>query len=39
MVPGRAYRNDDIDATHSLMFHQCEILSHEKHGELNLGHP
>lgn len=36
--PGRVYRRDDIDATHSLMFHQVEILAIEKRGELNIGH-
>lgn len=38
VAPGRVYRKDDIDATHSLMFHQVEILALEKRGELNLGH-
>lgn len=38
VAPGRVYRKDDIDATHSLMFHQVEILALEKKGELNLGH-
>jgi phenylalanyl-tRNA synthetase alpha chain len=38
VAPGRVYRRDDIDATHSLMFHQIEILAIEKRGELNLGH-
>jgi phenylalanyl-tRNA synthetase alpha chain len=38
VAPGRVYRKDDIDATHSLMFHQVEILAIEKHGELTLGH-
>ena len=38
VAPGRVYRKDDIDATHSLMFHQVEILAVEKRGELNLGH-
>jgi len=38
VAPGRVYRRDDIDATHSLMFHQVEILALEKRGELNLGH-
>lgn len=38
VAPGRVYRKDDIDATHSLMFHQVEILAIEKRGELNLGH-
>jgi len=38
VAPGRVYRRDDIDATHSLMFHQVEILALEKRGELTLGH-
>ena len=38
VAPGRVYRRDDIDATHSLMFHQVEILAIEKRGELNIGH-
>lgn len=38
VAPGRVYRKDDIDATHSIMFHQVEILALEKRGELNLGH-
>ena len=38
VAPGRVYRRDDVDATHSLMFHQVEILALEKKGELNLGH-
>jgi len=38
VAPGRVYRRDDIDATHSLMFHQVEILALEKKGELHLGH-
>jgi hypothetical protein len=38
VAPGRVYRKDDIDATHSLMFHQVEILALEKRGELHLGH-
>jgi phenylalanyl-tRNA synthetase alpha chain len=38
VAPGRVYRRDDIDATHSLMFHQVEILALERRGELNLGH-
>ncbi|GKY94216.1 hypothetical protein MPSEU_000387400 [Mayamaea pseudoterrestris] len=37
VAPGRVYRRDDIDATHSLMFHQVEILALEKRGELTLG--
>lgn len=38
VAPGRVYRKDDIDATHSLMFHQVEILALEERGNLNLGH-
>jgi len=38
VAPGRVYRKDDIDATHSLMFHQVEILALEKRGELDIGH-
>jgi phenylalanyl-tRNA synthetase alpha chain len=38
VAPGRVYRKDDIDATHSLMFHQMEILAIEPKGELTLGH-
>mmetsp|Transcript_119286 Transcript_119286/g.345021 ORF Transcript_119286/g.345021 Transcript_119286/m.345021 type:complete len:626 (+) Transcript_119286:205-2082(+) len=38
VAPGRVYRRDDIDATHSLMFHQVEILALEPIGELDLGH-
>lgn len=38
VAPGRVYRKDDIDATHSLMFHQVEILALEPYGELDLGH-
>lgn len=38
VAPGRVYRRDDIDATHSLIFHQVEILALEKRGELTLGH-
>jgi len=38
VAPGRVYRKDDIDATHSLMFHQVEILALEPAGELHLGH-
>jgi phenylalanyl-tRNA synthetase alpha chain len=38
VAPGRVYRKDDIDATHSLIFHQIEILAIDKRGELNLGH-
>ena len=38
VAPGRVYRRDDIDATHSLMFHQVEILALEEKGTLDLGH-
>jgi len=38
VAPGRVYRKDDIDATHSLMFHQVEILALEPAGELDIGH-
>jgi phenylalanyl-tRNA synthetase alpha chain len=38
VAPGRVYRKDDIDATHSLIFHQIEILAIDKRGKLNLGH-
>eukprot|EP00980_Cylindrotheca_fusiformis_P003197 scaffold725_cov133-Cylindrotheca_fusiformis.AAC.5 len=38
VAPGRVYRKDDIDATHSIMFHQVEILALEPIGELDLGH-
>ena len=36
--PGRVYRRDAIDATHSMVFHQVEILALDEIGELNLGH-
>lgn len=36
--PGRVYRRDDIDATHSMIFHQVEILAVEERGNLHLGH-
>jgi phenylalanyl-tRNA synthetase alpha chain len=38
VAPGRVYRRDAIDATHSLMFHQIEILALQPAGELDLGH-
>ena len=38
VAPGRVYRKDDIDATHSFMFHQVEILAIEERGKLTLGH-
>jgi phenylalanyl-tRNA synthetase alpha chain len=38
VAPGRVYRRDAIDATHSIMFHQVEILALEPAGELDIGH-
>jgi len=38
VAPGRVYRKDDLDATHSFNFHQIEILAIEERGKLNLGH-
>ena len=38
VAPGRVYRKDDIDATHSMIFHQIEILALEEKGNLNIGH-
>lgn len=38
VAPGRVYRRDDIDATHSMIFNQVEILAIEERGNLNLGH-
>ena len=38
VCPGRVYRRDDIDATHSMIFHQVEILAVEEKGNLHLGH-
>eukprot|EP00551_Chaetoceros_affinis_P009560 CAMPEP_0203674694 /NCGR_PEP_ID=MMETSP0090-20130426/16872_1 /ASSEMBLY_ACC=CAM_ASM_001088 /TAXON_ID=426623 /ORGANISM="Chaetoceros affinis, Strain CCMP159" /LENGTH=617 /DNA_ID=CAMNT_0050540639 /DNA_START=198 /DNA_END=2048 /DNA_ORIENTATION=- len=38
VAPGRVYRKDDIDATHSMIFHQIEILALDERGKLNLGH-
>jgi len=37
IAPGRVYRRDTIDATHSAMFHQIEILAVAPIGELTLG--
>jgi len=37
VAPGRVYRRDDIDATHSMIFHQIEILAIEEKGKLTLG--
>jgi len=36
ICPGRVYRNEDIDATHSAVFHQIEGLVIDK--GINLGH-
>jgi phenylalanyl-tRNA synthetase alpha chain len=36
VAPGRVYRRDAIDATHSMVFHQVEILAIEEIGKLNL---
>lgn len=38
VAPGRVYRKDDIDATHSMIFHQIEILAIDERGKLNIGH-
>lgn len=38
VAPGRVYRKDDIDATHSMVFHQVEILAIDEIGKLHLGH-
>ena len=38
VAPGRVYRRDAIDATHSMVFHQVEILAIEERGKLHLGH-
>lgn len=37
IAPGRVYRRDAIDATHTPMFHQIEILAVEEGDRLNLG--
>lgn len=37
IAPGRVYRRDTVDATHSAIFHQIEILAVAPMGELNLG--
>lgn len=37
VAPGRVYRKDDIDATHSMIFHQIEILALDEKGKLNIG--
>ena len=38
VAPGRVYRRDDLDATHSMIFHQVEILAVEERGNLHIGH-
>lgn len=37
IAPGRVFRRDAVDATHSPVFHQIEILHVRKRGELTLG--
>lgn len=37
IAPGKVYRRDAIDATHSPMFHQIEILALEEGTRLNIG--
>lgn len=37
IAPGRVYRRDTLDSTHSAMFHQIEILAIDKMGALNFG--
>jgi phenylalanyl-tRNA synthetase alpha chain len=37
IAPGRVYRRDSVDSTHSPVFHQIEILSVRPMGELNVG--
>jgi phenylalanyl-tRNA synthetase alpha chain len=37
IAPGRVYRRDAVDATHSPVFHQIEILHVQPIGELTLG--
>lgn len=37
IAPGRVYRRDSIDATHSPVFHQVEILAVDKSGVLSVG--
>uniref|UniRef100_A0A7S3EN39 Phenylalanine--tRNA ligase alpha subunit n=3 Tax=Rhodosorus marinus TaxID=101924 RepID=A0A7S3EN39_9RHOD len=37
-APGRVYRRDAVDATHTALFHQIEILNLQKKGEVHLGH-
>lgn len=37
IAPGRVYRRDSVDATHTATFHQIEILAIDKFGKLNFG--
>lgn len=37
IAPGRVYRRDSVDATHTAMFHQIEILALDKAPKLTLG--
>lgn len=37
IAPGRVFRRDAVDATHSPVFHQIEILALDKKGILSLG--
>lgn len=37
IAPGKVYRRDAVDATHTPMFHQIEILALDKVPRLNLG--
>lgn len=37
IAPGRVYRRDTVDATHTPVFHQIEILCVEEYGKLNFG--
>lgn len=37
IAPGRVYRRDTVDATHTATFHQIEILALDKIGVLTLG--
>jgi phenylalanyl-tRNA synthetase alpha chain len=38
VAPGRVYRKDEIDATHSPVFHQIEILALDEKGKLSVNH-
>lgn len=37
IAPGRVFRRDAIDATHSPVFHQIELLAIDKYGVLSVG--